>query len=106
MGYEKLLKSLYGSTPQIDLDKQLARVRVPKPMTLDFQALGEGIIKNNMGVGAIFVEADVEIRDGTVTFRATGQRYPLQGTAPDFRGWRRLRVHAWENRAATRLQPE
>jgi hypothetical protein len=102
MGYEKLLTSLYGSTPQIDLDRQIARVRVPKPVTFDFKALGEGVIKNNMGVGELRFEANVDIRDGKVVIQPTGQTFPLRGTAQP--GWRKFRVLDWKDPAKTTLE--
>ena len=106
MGYEKLLTSLYGSTPQIDLDKQIARVRVPKPQTLDFKLLGEGIIKNNMGVGGIFFAATAGVREETLVLQPTGQTFRLRGNPPSdcTPAWRRMQVHDWED--PTRISVE
>jgi len=82
MGLEKLLVGLYGTTPQIDLDKKIARVRVPKPMEFDFAVIGNGVIKNNMGLGGITVSAPVTIVDGTAIFQSTGQKVPFRGPGP------------------------
>jgi len=106
MGLEKLLRGLYGSAPQLDMDKQFARVRVPKPMEFDFYALADGIKRNNVGTAAIQVEAVVAIESGTVKFAETGQTFPLEGAAPSPAGpaRRKMRVHDWLDKAKTRLE--
>ena len=106
MGLEKLLRGLYGSVPQLDMDRQFARVRVEKPMTFDFKALADGIKRNNVGTAGIEVEADVEIRDGQVAIRPTGQIFRLAGPAPDQKGVarRRLKVLGWEDSAKTEVR--
>lgn len=81
MGFERLLRGLYGSVPYIDLDRKLARVRVPKPTAFDFAALAEGIKKNNLGLTGIWVEVDATQDGGRVTIQPTGQSFPLEGAA-------------------------
>ncbi len=95
------MKGRYGSSPQIDLDKQIARTRVAQPMQLDFQLIARRVRENNMGVGGIHVESDVTFDDGRVALRS-GQSFPLEGaaTAP---GWVRLRVVDYDDPSKTRL---
>ena len=106
MGLEKLLRGLYGSVPQLDMDKQFARVRVIRPMTFDFQELADGIRRNNVGTADIELEATVEIADSKVVIQPTGQSFPLSGPAPagEKTGRRRLKVLHWEDRARTSLE--
>lgn len=100
MGLEKLLRGLYGSVPQLDMDNQFARVRVIQPMPFDFKALADGIQRNNVGTAAIELEATVEIADGKVRIQPTGQAFPLQG--PGAAGGRhRLQVREWQDPAKT-----
>lgn len=82
MGLERLLKNLYGSDIQIDLDQKIARARVPKPGPIDFPVLADGVIKNNMGLGGIAVTVASRIEDGHVVFEKTGQRHRLEGAPP------------------------
>ena len=48
MGLERLIKEMFGTTPQLDLDKKILRVRIPRAVAIDFPALAEGIRKNNV----------------------------------------------------------
>src|ERR1041384_4572669 len=102
MGLEKLLRGLYGTVPQLDMDNQFARVRVIQPMTFDFRALADGIRRNNVGTAAIEVEAAVEIAGGKLVIRPTGQSFPLVGTGTS--GRRRFGVLDWEDPAKTRVE--
>jgi hypothetical protein len=106
MGLERLFRNLYGTTPQIDMDRQLARARVPDPRPLDFTGLAEGIRRNNVGTAAITVRAIAEVARGKVILQPTGQEFALHGNAPADGGARprRLRVHGWEDPAAIRLE--
>ena len=78
-GLERLLRNLYGSTPQIDLDRQIARVRVVKPVAFDFPGLVDGLKRANVGYGSAALTVDVEIKDGRAVLRGTGQALPLEG---------------------------
>jgi hypothetical protein len=102
MGLEKLLRGLYGTVPQLDMDKQFARVRVLQPMTFDFKALADGIARNNVGTAAIDVEATVEVAGGKVVIQPTGQSFPLVGTGTS--GRRRLKVLDWQDPAKTAVE--
>ncbi|HXG63162.1 MAG TPA: hypothetical protein VNO22_17465 [Planctomycetota bacterium] len=106
MGLERLFRNLYGTTPQIDMDRQLARARVPDPRPLDFAGLAEGIRRNNVGTAAITVRATAEVGPDKVILRPTGQEFLLHGSAPADGGARprRLRVHGWESPATVRLE--
>jgi len=106
MGLEKLLRGLYGSVPQLDMDAQFARVRVPTPMTFDFRALADGIRRNNVGTAGIEVQAVIDVQGGKVVFQPTGQTFPLEGAPPAEAGpaRRKVRVRHWEDPAATTLE--
>jgi hypothetical protein len=106
MGLERLLTGLYGTVPQLDMDRQFARARVIRPMALDFAALADGIKRNNVGTAGITLEAVAEVRDGKVVLQPTGQAFALEGSGPASpgRARRRLRVHAWTDPALTRLE--
>ena len=103
---ERLLRNLYGSTPQIDLDAQIARVRVVRPVPLDFAALADGLKRNNVGYGGAEVTAVVEAVDDRVRFPATGQTFLRAGPGPASPGpaRRTLRVLDGKEPAKTRLE--
>ncbi|RPH43924.1 MAG: hypothetical protein EHM91_08475 [Planctomycetota bacterium] len=106
MGLEKLLRGLYGSVPQLDMDRQFARVRVVTPQTFDFKALADGIKRNNVGTAGIELEATTELRDGQVVVQPTGQRFRLSGPLPEKNETvrRRLKVIHWEDPTRTEVQ--
>lgn len=106
MGLERLMRNLYGPTPQIDMDRQLARARVRRPMELDFAKLADGIKRNNVGTAAITVLAEAEVKEGKVVLRPTSQTFLLEGKSPaDTTARRRkLKVHGWEDPVRTRLE--
>jgi hypothetical protein len=106
MGLEKLLRGLYGTVPQLDMDNQFARVRVPKPMTFDFKELADGIKRNNVGTAGIEMQASAEVRDGKVVLQPTGQSFALAGDPPPDKGAgrRRWKVLNWEDPARTALE--
>ena len=77
---QQFFESQFGSTPQIDLDRQLARVRIVRPQPLDVRRIAQdGVIKNNMGLGGIELRVRGTLQDGTVTFVETGQTLPVTG---------------------------
>ena len=106
MGLEKLLRGLYGSVPQLDMDNQFARVRVPQPVNLDFKALAEGIKRNNVGTAAIEFEAVCELREGKIVLQPTGQTFPLAGPTPAERttARRRMKVTNWAEPEKTAVE--
>jgi hypothetical protein len=106
MGLEKLLRGLYGTVPQLDMDKQFARVRVVQPMSFDFKALADGIARNNVGTAGIEVEAIVEISEAKVVIQPTGQSFPLFGPPPsgEKTARRRHKVLEWQDPARTSLE--
>ena len=106
MGLERLLTGLYGTVPQLDMDRQFARARVAQPMQLDFAKLADGIKRNNVGTAGITIEATAEVKDGKVVLQPTGQAFPLEGGAPAPPGVarRKLKVQDWTDPAKTRLE--
>ena len=83
MGVARLLRSRYVSEPQIDIEQQWARARVPAPVTFDFPSLDEGFEKNNYTLERVRVRTDVAVRDDEVKIVATGQTFRLRGEAAD-----------------------
>ncbi len=114
MGVARLLRGLYGSEPQIDIEQQWARVRVPAPVTFDFVTLDEGFEKNNYAIEGIRLRLEVEMGDGRATVPATGQSFPLRGEPPGEPGVpgergaarRWLRVLDWKDPAKTAVEIE
>ncbi len=97
LGLEKLLRNLYGTVPQIDLDRQFARVRIPRPVVFDFAGIAEKVKRTNTGLGGIVVTARTVVRDGKVEIVESGQRFSLSGESPvdpDLR-WRKLKILGW-----------
>lgn len=77
---QQFFESRFGSTPQIDLDRQLCRVRLERPLPLDLRAIAtEGVVKNNMGLGGLQVRVRGVLDGGTVTLEGTSQRISVQG---------------------------
>src|SRR5688572_13328271 len=98
MGLERLLTGLYGTVPQLDMDKQFARARVVAPMELDFAKLADGIKRNNVGTAGMTLWASAEVKDGRVILQPTGQAFPLEGRAAPGVARRKLVVHDWTDR--------
>ena len=93
---------------QIDLDKQIARARVPRPMPLDFSVLADGVVRNNMGIGGFTVTALASVEGGRVILHPTDQGFALAGDAPSQPGeaMRRMKVFDWSDPNKTALDPE
>lgn len=102
MGLERLMRKLFGTTPQIDLDHWMVRTRIARPVTFDFTKLADQVMRTNVTTLAVHLEAAAEVRDSKVILQPTGQAFPLEGKAPDdpAPGRRRLKVHGWEGGAA------
>jgi hypothetical protein len=65
-------------------------------MPLDFVALADGVVRNNMGVGAIAVRVRGRIEDGAAIFAETGQRLPVrEAPASDGGPWLSFDVVDW-----------
>lgn len=101
MGLERLIQETYGTTPQIDLDKQILKARVPRPLRLDFTALADGIKRANVGTAAIELDVAFDVKNGRVILRETGQDFSLEGTRTE---GSRLGVLGWENPSTTRVE--
>jgi len=82
-GLERLLRNLYGSTPQIDLDRKLARSLAMTPGTLDFPGLFDGMTRANVDLMGITVQATAEVHKGRVRIQPTGQEFAVEGSPPD-----------------------
>ncbi len=102
---ERLLRNLYGSTPQIDLDRKLARSRAATAQALDFQKLGDGMKRANVDLMGITLQAAAELKGGRAVLQPTGQSFALDAAAPDAPAARRtFKVLDWMDPAKTRLQ--
>ena len=106
MGVARLLRSRYGSEPQIDIEQQWARARVPAPVTFDLPSLDTGFEKNNYTLDRVRVRTDVAVRDDEVRIVATGQTFRLRGEAATGEGLRWLRFHDWKDPAAAAVEVE
>jgi hypothetical protein len=103
---ERLLRNLYGSTPQIDLDRKLARSRAVPPQVFDFQKLGDGMKRANVDLMGITLQATAAFRGGKAVLEPTGQSFPLEAARPDAPAERRtFQVLDWMDPARTRLRP-
>ena len=104
MGLERLFRGLYGPRPQIDIEKQIARVRVPKPIKLDFVEIVAGIKRNNLDTAGILLHAEATVSGNEVRL-STGQTFLLRGKAPgESDGRRRMSVHDWKTPEKTAVQ--
>lgn len=94
---QQFFESRFGSTPQIDLDRQLARVRIVRPQPLDLRRIAQdGVIENNMGLGGIHLRVRGAVQDGLVTFAETGQTLPVTGApARSTQPWLRFEALAY-----------
>lgn len=50
-----------------------------RPVALDFAAIADGVIRNNMGLGGIQVRVRGRLDGGQAVLDGTGQRVPLVG---------------------------
>jgi len=77
-------------------------------MPLDFAALADGVVRNNMGVGGFALYAQASVEGGRVTLHPTGQSFLLAGAPPSQTGesMRRMRVLDWSDPKKTALDPE
>ncbi len=99
-----MLRDLYGSDPQIDIEKQIARIRIPEPMTLDFVELEDGIRRSNLNLVGILLEATATV-DDRVTIHPTNQTFPLRGNLKNPSGNRiRFKVMGWKDPSETTLE--
>jgi hypothetical protein len=55
-------------------------------MQLDFDALADGVVRNNMGVGGIAVQVRGTLRGDRVEFAETGQTLPVAGAPAETSG--------------------
>jgi len=102
LGLERLFRSRFGSTPQIDLDLQVARARVQQPQRFDFAALADGLKRSNLGVHSINFEAEVRFDGDRVVIVGSDQSFTLEGPATAD-GWVRLSVQHWLHPERTTL---
>ena len=54
---------------------------MPQPVQFDFQALADGVVRNNVGVDRITVAFRGHCDGGEVLVAGTGQRLPASATA-------------------------
>ena len=106
MGLERLLRGLYGTEPQIDLDAGFARVRVIRPTSLDFAKLADGVKRTNAGLLGFQLEGEITVSKGKVRLHQTGQVFELRGEGKESKtpAWRKMRVIDWSDPAATTVE--
>jgi|ERR1043166_3325410 hypothetical protein len=104
-GLERLLRNLYGSTPQIDLDKKLARSLAFDPVTLDFPKLFDGMKRANVDLLGVTIQVTAEIKGGKAAIRPTGQTFDLEGAPADGPAERRtFKVLDFQDSSKVRLR--
>ena len=103
LGLQRLFEGLYGPTPQIDLDLQIARARVPQQHVFDFHAIADGLRRNNVGCDAITVGVRGSLADGTLRIDGTGQELPAKATAEAKGPWLWFDVEGFEEGETTQL---
>ena len=104
-GLERLLRNLYGSTPQIDLDRKLARSLAMSPVPLDFPGLFDGMKRANVDLMGVTFQATAELRNGKALIQPTGQSFPLEGGPADAPAARRtFRVLDFKDASKLRLE--
>jgi hypothetical protein len=96
MGLERLIQNTFGTTPQLDLDKKILRVRVPRPMAIDFPALAAGIHRNNVTPVTMDLEARFERAGDKLRLPESGQEFYYEGQVPTGTGVRILGFEAGE----------
>lgn len=108
LGLEKFLRKFSGTVPQIDLDRQVARVRLVSPMRIDFGRLMEGFRRANTGLGEIRVTARCILTPESVILVPTGQSFPFahDGFADPEPTLRLLRFRSWRQEKDPRADLE
>ena len=101
MGLERLIKRTFGTVPTIDLDRKILQARIPKPATLDFPALADGMKRANVTPAAMTLEVSFHVEKGNVVLTETGQTLKLEGRAS---GAPRLRILGWESEEHVRAE--
>ena len=74
-------------------------------MVFDFPALVDGLKRNNVGFGGLWLQAELELKDGKATFPETGQSLPFEGEGPGGRAVRQVDVRDAATPSKTRLLP-
>jgi hypothetical protein len=95
LGLEKFLRSLYATAPQIDLERQMARVRVPEPATVDLPAIVDGFRRANTGLDSIWVTASGVVSEGRLILNETKQPLPLIDSVADDPGEKCRTLRVW-----------
>ncbi len=54
---------------------------MPRPQAIDFQALADAVVRNNVGVDRITLAVRARCDGNAVVFATTGQRVPASTTA-------------------------
>lgn len=54
-------------------------MRIERPLPLDLQAIANGVIQNNMGLGGLEVRVRGTLADGKAVLLDTGQVVPVMG---------------------------
>jgi hypothetical protein len=95
LGLEKFLRSLYSTAPQIDLERQMARVRVPEPVKIDLPGIVDGFRRANTGLDSVWVTASGVVSGGRLLLSETKQSLPLVDSVADDPGEKRQTLRVW-----------
>ena len=104
MGLQQFFEGQFGPTPQIDLDLQIARTRIPDEVELDFAELAEGLRRNNVGVGGFRLTVQARCEDGYLVLEPSEQAFVLSGDAFEGSAWVMLTITDWDGEAQARLE--
>jgi hypothetical protein len=108
LGLEKFLRTFSGTEPQIDLDRQVARIRLILPVHLDFGLWAEGFRLANTGLGEIRITAKSILTSDSVMLFPTSQvfQFAHAGVADPEPRLRTLRFPSWQKETDPRADLE
>ncbi len=100
VGLEKLLTKFYGTVPEIDLDGQIVRVRVPGPTVFDLTRIADGFRRANTGLNSISITAWGTVSEGWFRVDGTDQMLRIDGSIPEDCVSKRRAVRVWSRGSA------
>lgn len=94
VGLEKFLTRLYGTVPEIDLDRQVVRVRIPSPTFFDVARIVDGFRRANTGLDSVLITTWGTVSGNWFRIDGTDQTLRVEGTVSEDRvsKWRAVRV--------------
>lgn len=92
VGLDKFLRGLYGTRPSIDLDRGIARLRIPYPAPIDPAGIARGFERANAGLGWMMLTVKCTLSPGRLTLIRTRQEIgaPMVDATDSVPRWRRI----------------